>query len=220
MTEFKAAFTGCLLLAQGFYITFDIKPDITGDILFEHPPPPFKRWLKHTASVPKGFLRYHVLRLLREKAMSGSEITEAIGKETDGQWKPSPGSVYPLLAWLQDNDYTEEVPAEESGMKRYTLTQKGMKLFEKQTEFGKRLREKLEFLAPPFFSGFWLSPHSEKLREIREPTRRFIRALLSLRRTLEENLTEQALTEVGAFLNAMAERVEEMRSRLNKGGEK
>ncbi|UCE44335.1 MAG: PadR family transcriptional regulator [Candidatus Bathyarchaeota archaeon] len=185
--------------------------------LFEHPPPQFPHLLRHTASVPKGFLRYFVIKLLKEKPVSGSEIMEEIEKESQGNWKPSPGSVYPLLAWLQDNSYTKEIPTEESGIKRYMLTEKGEKLFEEQTEFGRRLRRKLEFLAPPFFSGFWLSPHSEKLREIREPTRRFIKALLSLRRNLEENLTEQALKEVRAFLNSTAEKLEELSSRLKEG---
>lgn len=149
--------------------------------------------------------------------MSGSEIMEKIESETDGRWKPSPGSVYPLLAWLQENGYTKELPTEEGGIKRYMLTEKGEKFLEEQTKFGKRLRKKLEFLAPLFFSGFWLSPHSEKLREIREPVRRFIRTLLSLRRTLEENLTEQALKEVGEFLNSTVEKMEEISKRLKEG---
>ena len=36
---------------------------------------PIRRWLQHTAAVPKGFLRYRVLQLLREQPMSGSELT-------------------------------------------------------------------------------------------------------------------------------------------------
>jgi DNA-binding PadR family transcriptional regulator len=182
-------------------------------------PPPIQHMISHTASVPKGFLRHFVLKLLKEKPMSGSEIMDEIEKETDGHWKPSPGSVYPLLAWLRDNSYTKETPTEESGIRRYRLTEKGKKLFEEHTKFGKRLRKKLEFLAPPFFSGFWLSPHSKKLREIREPLRRFVRALLSLRRSLEENLTEQALKEVGAFLNKTSRKMEEISSRLSEGEE-
>jgi DNA-binding PadR family transcriptional regulator len=186
-------------------------------MMFEHPPRPFKRWIRHTASVPKGFLRYYVLKLLREKPMSGSEIMEEIKKETDGRWKPSPGSVYPLLAWLQDNGYTEETPTEESGIKRYMLTKKGEKFFEEQTKLGERLRKKLEFLAPLLVGGFWFGPHSEKLREIREPVRRFAGALFNLGKALQENLTEQALKEVGDFLNNTAEKIEEINKRLKEG---
>jgi len=185
--------------------------------MFEHPPPhPLRRWLRHTASVPKGFLRYYVLKLLKEKPMSGSEIMETIEKGTDGRWKPSPGSVYPLLALLQDNGYTKEIPTEESGIKRYMLTEKGERLFEEQVKFKERLQNKLEFLAPPIFSAFWLSANPEKMRKIREPEKRFVRALINLRRTLEKNFTEQAIKEVGEFLNRTAERIEELSKRIER----
>ena len=184
--------------------------------MFDPPSPLLRRWLRHTASVPKGFLRYYVLKLLKEKPMSGSEIMETLEKETDGRWKPSPGSVYPLLAWLQENSYTKEIPTEESGIKRYILTEKGDRLFEEQVKFKEKLQKKLEFLAPPIVTAFWFSAHPEKLREIREPERRFVRALFNLRRTLEKNLSEQAIEEVGKFLNSTAERIEELNKRIER----
>ena len=204
-------------MAQNIYITFDITDDISGDMMFEHAPHPFRRWIRHTASVPKGFLRYYVLKLLKEKPMSGSEIIEEIEKETNERWKPSPGSIYPLLSWLKDNDYTKELPKEEEGIKRYMLTEQGEKFFEEQTKLGERLRKKLELLAPLPFGGFWFSPRSEKLREIRGPVKRFVRALLDLRKALEKNPTEQALKEVEEFLNSTTEKMEEISEKLKEG---
>ncbi len=182
-----------------------------------HPPRPFKRWIRHTACVPKGFLRYYVVKLLKEKPMSGSEIMEEIERETGGRWKPSPGSVYPLLAWLQDDGYTKELPTEEGGIKRYKLTEKGERFFEEQIKLEERLRKKLEFLAPLPFGGFWFSFHPEKLQEIQEPARRFTRALFNLKIALQENLTEQALKEVKEFLNSTAERIEEISKKIKEG---
>jgi DNA-binding PadR family transcriptional regulator len=185
---------------------------------------PFRRWIRHTASVPKGFLRYYVLKLLKEKPMSGSEIMEEIGKETGGRWKPSPGSVYPLLAWLQDNDYIKATPKKESGIKRYMLTGQGEKFFEGQVKLEKRLQQKLEFFAPPpflapppFFGGFLFSAHPEKLREIRKPVQRFVKALFSLKTALEENFTEQAIKQVAEILNENAERIEKMSRKIKRG---
>jgi len=185
--------------------------------MFEPSSRPFIRWIRHTASVPKGFLRYYVLKLLKDKPMSGSEIMEEVGKETGGRWKPSPGSVYPLLAWLQDNGYIKEMPKEEGGIKRYMLTEQGEKLFEEQVKLKEDLRKKLELLAPPFFSGFWFA-HPEKLQEIREPVRRFVKALFNLTMAVEENLTEPTLKEVGGFLNSTAEKIEEMSKKLKERG--
>jgi DNA-binding PadR family transcriptional regulator len=195
----------------------DIGSDIAGDRMFEHPSHPFRHWARHTASVPKGLLRFYVLNLLKKKPMSGSEIMEEIGTETDGRWKPSPGSVYPLLAWLQDNGCTKEIPTEESGIKRYMLTERGERLFEEQIRFKERLEKKLEFLAPPIISAFWFSAHPQKLREIRKPERRFVKALFNLRRTLEKNFTDQAIKEVGELLDSTAEKIERISEKLKEG---
>ena len=138
--------------------------------------------------------------------MSGTEIMDVIEKETKGRWKPSPGSVYPHLAWLQEVGYTKEMPAEEAGTKRYILTKQGEKFFEEQTKLKEKLDSKLEFLAPLLF---W----PEKLRELREPAGRLFRALLNLR-ALEKNLTDQDLKVMVHILNNTAEKIEEMSSIL------
>ncbi len=202
--------------AEILNIAFDIICDIIGDMMPERPPPPLRRWLRHTASVPKGFLKYGVVKLLKEKPMSGSEIMDTIKRGTDGRWEPSPGSVYPLLSRLQENGYTEEVPTEESGIKRYRLTEKGEKLFEEHAEFKERLQRKLEFLAPPIISAFWLSAHPQKLRPIRKSERRFVTSLFKLRRTLEKNFTESAIEEVAAFLDNTAEKIQELTKRIKR----
>ena len=201
---------------QRLYIIVDVKCDITGDKMFDLPPP-FRHWMRHTASVPKGFLRYYVLKLLKEKPMSGSEIMVEIERETDGRWKPSSGSVYPLLAWLHDKGYIKELPKEEGGRKRYMLTEHGKKFFEEQLKLKEKLQKKLEFLAPPFLGGFCFNSHIGKLREIREPARRLVKALFSLRTALENNFTEQGVKEIAEFLNSTAERMEEISKRLREG---
>ena len=57
--------------------------------------------------VVKGFPKYRLLELLGEKPMSGTETTNEIERRANGRWKPSPGSIYPLLAWLKDNDHVK-----------------------------------------------------------------------------------------------------------------
>jgi len=102
-------------------------------------------------------------------------------------------------------------------MKRYNLTDNGERFFEEQTEFKERLEKKLEFLAPrppPLFGKVWFNSHTEKLLEIREPARRFVRALFNLKTALEENFTEQTLKEVGEFLNSTAEQIEEIGKKI------
>jgi len=183
------------------------------------PLPPFRHWLRHMAAVPKGYLRFQVLELLNEKPMSGSEIMNEIERCTGGCWKPSPGSVYPLLAWLQDNGYIREVSAEESGVKRYTLTDKGKQLLEEQRKLRTHFRIGRKFLFPPFIGLFWMRRiQSEKAEEIRGAFRRLFEALFNLGLTLEERFSEQAIKEALTVINETAQRLEEIECKLR--GEK
>lgn len=51
-----------------------------------------------------GALRYYVLWLLTNVPMNGSDIMEEITEQTKGRWSPSPGSVYPLLKSLVNEE--------------------------------------------------------------------------------------------------------------------
>jgi DNA-binding PadR family transcriptional regulator len=173
---------------------------------------PLRQWLRHTASVPKGLLRFYVFKLLKDKPMSGSEIMEDIEEQTGGRWKPSPGSVYPLLTWLRENGYAEELPREVTGIKRYVLTEKGAKFFEEHATFEDKLQKKVAPMGPMFF--LWIDPHSKKLIKIQEPIRQFVASLYNLWVALRENLTEQALSEVEQFLGASTEKIEELTEKI------
>ena len=173
-----------------------------------------RQWLRHTASVPKGLLKFYVFKLLKEKPMSGSEIIEEIKNRTDGHWKPSPGSVYPLLTWFQENGYAEELPREVTGIKPYVLTDKGAKLFDEHANFEKKLRKKMESMFSLFF--FRMGFHANEIQVLQEPFIRFLLALFDLRVVLKGNLTEQTSKEVEVFLNDVSEKLEELIKRIDR----
>jgi len=172
-----------------------------------------RHWMKHTAMVPKGFIRYHVLESLSQKPMSGSEIINEIEKRTDGRWKPSPGSVYPLLAWLQDNGYVKELPIDENGLKRYELTQSGRKLLEEQRRIGVKFRKEARFFAPPFL-GLWFRIPAEKTVEVRETMHKLMSAFFELGSSLEEKFSEDALEQARKVLDETAEKLEKINQKL------
>jgi DNA-binding PadR family transcriptional regulator len=194
--------------SERLYVACDIFSDIAGDIVAD-------RWIKRTGGVPRGLLRFLVLTMLMKKPMSGVEIVEVIEKETGGRWKPSSGSIYPLLSRLQDRDYTTEMPSEETGMKRYTLTAKGKAFFEKQINFGQTLLNKLEFLVPLLISGFQFDPNDKKiLSGTREPAKRVVTTLLDLR-AAKHQLTEQDSEEIERILTKCADELAEIVKRIN-----
>jgi DNA-binding PadR family transcriptional regulator len=167
--------------------------------------------------VPKGFIRYHVLEALSEKPMSGSELMDEIEKHTGGFWKPSPGSIYPLLAWLQDNGYIKELPSE-NGLKRYELTPSGKSLLDEQEKIRKKFREEVGFLPAPFFDSFLMKIPPEKTVEIRNSVRRLAIAFFKLGSTLHENFSEQTLNEALSAVDEASRKLEELYQKLK--GEK
>ncbi len=52
----------------------------------------------------RGWLRPTVLRVLEEKPMNGIEIMNKIQDMSHGWWRPSPGSLYPLLEQLAQEE--------------------------------------------------------------------------------------------------------------------
>jgi DNA-binding PadR family transcriptional regulator len=146
--------------------------------------------------------------------MSGAEIVEEIERETDGSWKPSPGSIYPLLAWLQDKGYTNESPTRESGMKQYVLTNEGKTFFEEQVKFGQKFMKKLEFLAPMLVGGFQFGVNHENSRDVRGSAKRAVKTFIDLRAAMKDNLTKQDAEEIAEILDDCARKLEKIARRI------
>ena len=56
--------------------------------------------------------------------MHGYQIIQELTERTGGVWRPSPGSVYPTLQQLQDEELVREAPSD-SGKRVYELTDTG-----------------------------------------------------------------------------------------------
>lgn len=172
-----------------------------------------RNWLRHNAMVPKGFLRYHVLEALNQQPMSGSELMDQIEKQTVGAWKPSPGSIYPLLAWLQDNAYIKEMPTE-NGLKRYELTQSGKEFFAEETKLREKFNEKAGFMASPFFDRMFGQMPEQKARQIRCTMKNLMVTTMKLARTMRENYSENELNEALKVLDQATEKLNEINAKL------
>lgn len=186
-----------------------------------HPPPPpsFNHWMRHMAAVPKGFLRYYVLRLLSEKPMSGSEIMSEIKKRTDGHWKPSSGSIYPLLAWLQDKGYTKEVVSEqETGIKRYILTDQGKAFLQEYVKRKQKLRKRFGFLMPPYPGFARFDFHPKEARELIEAIERLGMAGWNLLDSLREEYSEEVVIEAKEVVERAVEKLNEIERKFREAG--
>jgi len=168
------------------------------------------------AAVPKGFLRYYVLRLLDEKHMSGSEIMTELETRTHGHWKPSPGSIYPLLSWLQDKEYSKEVAEEEKepGIKRYQLTDKGKEMLEEHVKRRRELRKRTGFFPSPFMGPPWIPHLTEETSELLEAGKRLAMSSWTLLDNLHEKMSEEVTAKATEILTEAAKKIEEMTEEL------
>lgn len=71
----------------------------------------------------RGDVRLALLRLLAEEPRNGYQLMQTIEARSGGRWSPSPGSVYPTLAQLEDEGLIRS--AEGEGSRLYTITDAG-----------------------------------------------------------------------------------------------
>lgn len=74
----------------------------------------------------RGDVRAAVLVLLEESPRNGYQIIQELSERSNNTWRPSPGSVYPILQQLEDEGLIE-VTSTESG-RSFSLTAKGAQL--------------------------------------------------------------------------------------------
>ena len=71
----------------------------------------------------RGDVRAAILLLLDEQPRNGYGLMQEVEQRSSGAWRPSPGSIYPALAQLEDEGLIEPSAAEQG--KAFTLTEAG-----------------------------------------------------------------------------------------------
>ncbi len=89
-------------------------------------------WGGPGARARKGDVRAALLSLLAEGPSTGYGLMKAIGERTEGMWRPSPGSVYPTLQQLVDEELI--VPRGEGRRTEFELTDAGRAYVEEHRE--------------------------------------------------------------------------------------
>ena len=142
----------------------------------------------------RGDIRTAALLLLEEEPRNGYQIMQELEERSEGVWRPSPGSVYPALAQLEDEGLIRTEEAE--GRKLFALTdagqayvqergpdkpapweQMGGELSDSRVELGKLMRE----LAHAFVQVMRTGSESQvaKAREVLVTARRELYQILA-----------------------------------------
>ncbi|MDR5683807.1 MAG: PadR family transcriptional regulator [Armatimonadota bacterium] len=160
---------------------------------------------------PRGLIRFTVLRLLFDEPMSGSEVVSEIEARTRGVWRPSPGSIYPLLEWMVRRGYIRMREAR-AGLKRYELTDYGREALREQTE---TLLGRLPWVdlllsfSPAFVEG------QQEVAELWEGLRHVLAQVNDLVDRLRATQDGAAAAAARSELEALAMRLRELATRLD-----
>ncbi len=162
------------------------------------------------ASVPKGFLRYYILKLLDEGPKSGSEIVQEINIRTEGLWKPSPGSIYPLLSRLKEKLLVQEIEENEPGLKRYTLTEKGREILQEMIEDKEDARKKTALLIPSYIGSFESGAHPQEIIELNKSVRNLLTVYWDFLNTLRERYSIKTVEAAIEAVNQSVRSIDEL----------
>ncbi len=153
-------------------------------------------WLQRVGSaIPRGFSRYYVLTLLKEKPMTGKQIMEAAAKDSDGIWKPSAGLVYPLLGRLLQEGLIEE---DDNG--KYRITEKGLETLKDMQSIQDVIKKQLDVLLRVGNIGRFVAAD-------------LIERLTSISSTLSENLDKMTKEERDKYKEFLARELKKLEER-------
>jgi DNA-binding PadR family transcriptional regulator len=140
-----------------------------------------------------GEIRLLLLAMIAEQPSHGYELIKAIEDRFGGRYSPSPGVIYPTLAWLDDMGYAA-IEAEEGGRKRYRITAEGEAFLLANREAADALLARIDDAPEPT-----PAPVVRAMENLK----------LALRLRLERGPIEPATTEtIAAALDAAAHTVE------------
>ena len=140
----------------------------------------------------RGDVRAAILALLAERPMHGYEMIQELEARTGGVWRPSPGSVYPTLQLLEEEDLITGEEGE--GRRRFTLTDAGRAEAERQGQrspweevtagvapMAWNLRDAMGQIAQAFWSVANAGSEAQQARalEVLKDTRRRLYAILA-----------------------------------------
>ena len=79
----------------------------------------------------KGFLPLYILYSIQKKPKSGYRLINEIKEKTEGMWKPSKGTVYPILKHMEKEKLIQIQTVEKRGKNIYEITYDGKEILKK-----------------------------------------------------------------------------------------
>lgn len=147
-----------------------------------------------------GDMKYVILKVLRERPMHGYEVMKELEEQTSGCYKPSPGTVYPTLQWLEDEGLVES--EEREGKKVYKITEAGLTFLDEHKSTVEDIFDRVDEMIDHFVG----EPMPEVNRRVGRLVSQVYRTSWRVRRDEEKrgaiaDVLDRAITELEGLLS-------------------
>jgi DNA-binding PadR family transcriptional regulator len=105
----------------------------------------------------KGDLKYVILDIVKDCPSHGYDITTVLEDRFQGLYSPSAGSIYPILQFLENENYLTS--CHKDGKNIYTITEEGKCFLKLEKDTTDKIKER--------FRNLWGSTNKEYLQDIR-----------------------------------------------------
>ena len=143
----------------------------------------------------RGGVRYLVLAAIAETPRHGYEIMAVVEERSGGNYRPSPGVIYPTLQMLEELGHVRV--SEREGKKVYAITAAGTRDLEDHRDEVESFYEQSE--------DVW-GDHQDALRDVMDRVRRLLRAFRRAAR--RGRLTQARLSRVKGILDDAVSKLE------------
>ena len=122
---------------------------------------------KMCTEIRRVFLKYIVLKIIKDKPTHGYNIIRIIKLRSKGCWIPSTGSIYPILESLESNGLIQSKEMEERRRKVYSITSKGIVALDHMTQKRLELLDEMSQIINIMTEGNDSSDSSSEVDNIR-----------------------------------------------------
>jgi DNA-binding PadR family transcriptional regulator len=157
--------------------------------------------------VPRGILHHMTLSILEREPMSGSELMSKMEYYTD--WRPSPGSVYPLLSMLEEEGLIEQAGSDPPTLKKYSLTQTGLREVERRRKSWTNIRSRYHSIQKMYWRLF-----QGMEEELFEANCRLFAAVEKIHPLIKED--PKTASRIGKLLRETAEEIERIKREVER----
>ncbi len=105
----------------------------------------------------KGDLKYVILDIVKDRPSHGYDITSILEERFHGLYSPSAGSIYPILQFLESENYVSS--CRKDGKNVFTITDEGMRFLREEKATTEKIKER--------FRSLWGSADKEYLQDVR-----------------------------------------------------